>query len=354
VLPYWILFSIFAFGSLEYRRRGLIGSQSTPFLWVAGVLIALMVGLRYQVGGDWINYEDIYRSFRYADLADSITQSDPGYSILNWIGQRLGYGIWFVNLICGIVFAWGLVRFARRQPNPWLAILVGVPYLIIVVAMGYTRQGVALGLILAGLAVLDRSSVVRFSVYVLLAVAFHKSAIVVLPLVAMAATRNRLITSGLFVVLAAMLYYFFVAESIDTLMVNYIEAEYSSSGAAVRILMNIPPAVLFLLFQKRFALDIQQRALWRNFSIAAFGSLALFLYIESSTVVDRLSLYLIPLQLFVWSRLPEAFPDKRRANMQLVLVAIAYSAAVQFTWLNFATNADYWLPYRTVFSETEI
>lgn len=137
------------------------------------------------------------------------------------MGHRLGYDIWFVNRICGIVFAWGLVRFAKRQPNPWLAILVGVPYLIIGVAMGYTRQGVALGLILAGFAVLDRSSVVRFSIYVLIAVTFHKSAIVVLPLVAMAATRNRLVTGGLFVALAAMLYYLFVAGSIDTMMKNY-------------------------------------------------------------------------------------------------------------------------------------
>jgi hypothetical protein len=349
LLPYWFLFAIFAIGSLEYRRRGLIGSGSTPFLWAAGVFIAIMVGLRYQVGGDWITYEHIFEDFRYSDLATSLTRSDPGYSILNWIGHQFGYGIWFVNLVCAIVFAWGLVRFARRQPNPWLAILVGVPYLIIVVAMGYTRQGVALGFILAGLAIVDRSSVIRFSVYVLLAVTFHKSAIVVLPLVAMAATRNRMVTVGLFAVMAAMLYYFFVAASIDTLMLNYVEAEYTSSGAAVRIAMNIPPALLYLLFQRRFALDLEQRALWRNFSIAAIGCLALFLYLASSTVVDRLALYLIPLQLFVWSRLPEAFPDRRGANGQLVLVAILYSAMVQFTWLNYATHAEYWIPYDTYF-----
>jgi len=105
--------------------------------------------------------------------------------------------------------------------------------------------------------------------------------------------------------------------------------------------MNIPPALLFLLFQNRFTLDLQARALWRNFSIAAFGCLGLFMYLESSTVVDRLALYVIPLQLFVWSRLPEAFPDRRGANGLLVIAAILYSAAVQFTWLNFAANADY-------------
>lgn len=348
MLPYWILFSVFAIGSLEYRRRGLIGSDSTPFLWAAGLAVALMIGLRYQVGGDWFNYELIYEEFRYAQLSESIMTSDPGYSILNWLSQQLGFQIWFVNLVCAIVFAWGLVRFARRQPNPWLAILVGVPYLIIVVAMGYTRQGVAIGLILAGLASLDRGSLFRFSIYVLFAVTFHKSAIVILPLVAMAATRNRILTIGLLVVLAAMLYYVFVSASVDALMATYVEDEYSSSGAAVRVAMNLPPALIYFLFQNRFQLDHQRRTLWRNFSFAAFGCLAIFLYLDASTAIDRLALYLMPLQLFVLSRLPEVFPERQRANGQLVLAVLVYSAIVQFTWLNYAAHAEYWVPYRNI------
>jgi len=346
LFPYWLLFSIFAAGSLEYRRRGGVGSQAAPLLVVAGLVTALMIGLRYRVGGDWYSYEATYFDYGYRKLGAVLLLSDPGYGVVNWLGRRLGFEVWFANLVCGTIFSWGLVKFARRQPNPWLAILIAVPYLIIVVAMGYTRQAVAIGLILAGLSVVDRTSILRFSGYILVAATFHKSAIIMLPLVALAATQQRIVTVGLLVVLAAIIYYLFVQSSVDRLLTGYVEAGYSSQGAGVRVAMNLPPAILFLLFANRFSLSKQQKKLWTNFSLAAFAALWFLIFTASSTAVDRVALYLIPLQIFVLSRLPEAFPGRSGANGQIIFAIIAYSALIQFVWLNYAVHAPYWLPYQ--------
>ena len=220
-----------------------------------------------------------------------------------------------------------------------------IPYLVIVVAMGYSRQGVAIGIIMAGLAVLDRTTIVRFAFYIFFAAAFHKSAIVVLPLVALSAVRHRLVMIGLLAMLAILLYYFFVQASFDRMVVNYVEAEYSSQGAGIRVAMNLLPAAIFLFYAKRFGFPEQQEKLWRNFSIAAFVSLLLLFYLESSTAVDRLALYLIPLQLVVLSGVPTAFGNKGRPNGQYVALVIAYSAMIQFVWLNYAAHAGDWLPY---------
>jgi hypothetical protein len=279
-------------------------------------------------------------------MSASLELSDPGYGLLNWVAHQLGFDIWFVNLVCGAIFSWGLVKFARRQPNPWLSVLVAIPYLIIVVAMGYTRQGVAIGFILAGLAALDRISMVRFALYVFGAVLFHKSAVVVLPIAALATSRNRIVTFGLLILLMASLYYVFVAASIDRLVTNYVDAEYESQGAAIRVAMNLPPAILFLIFQKRFELEPAQQKLWRNFSLAALGTLVALWIVASSTAVDRLGLFLIPLQMFVLARLPTVFRGRGQSNGQVALLVIAYSAAIQFVWLNYANNAAYWLPYQ--------
>jgi hypothetical protein len=75
-------------------------------------------------------------------------------------------------------------------------------------------------------------------------------------------------------------------------------------------------------------------------------ALVMLLFTNSSTAVDRLALYLIPLQMFVWGRLPSAFPDRGRLNIQISIVIIAYSAAIQFVWLNYAANSFAWLPYK--------
>ena len=350
--PYWILFAIFAVGAIDYRRRGIGANAPQPLLLVAGLFTALLIGFRYEVGGDWWTYGNIFQTLSYMDLKGAIAYGDPGYSLLNWLAFQLGFGIWFVNLVCALIFTWGCFRFAREQPNPWLAILVAVPYLIIVVAMGYTRQAVAIGFVMAGLAVLGRVSLLRFSVYILFAVAFHKSAVIVLPFVAMTESRNRLFTILMIVLMTASLYYLFVSSSIDRLVNVYVSAEYNSQGAYVRVLMNLLPACLYLIFSKRFGLPPTQQRLWRNFSIAAVLCPVALGVIASSTAVDRLALYLIPLQMFVLSRLPEIFPNRQGRNGQLVLVVIAYSALIQFVWLNYAANAPSWVPYQIYRTET--
>jgi hypothetical protein len=58
--------------------------------------------------------------------------------------------------------------------------------------------------------------------------------------------------------------------------------------------------------------------------------------------VDRLALYILPLQLAVMSRVPGTVINSLSGR----LVVIAYSFAVQFVWLNYAAHAEYWLPYR--------
>jgi hypothetical protein len=344
--PYWILFSVYAIGALQFRsdfQRPIAGG---PLFAAAAVLTALMIGLRYEVGADWPTYVEILQEIGDADFLKGVFSQDPGYGLINWLIARAGFDIWAVNLVCGACFTWGLVKLARRQPNPWLTILIGVPYLVIVVAMGYTRQAVAIGFLLALISELEGGSLLRLALYALLAAAFHKSSVAVLPIIALTATRGRLLTSLVILLALPILYYAFLQASVDVLTTNYVEAEYNSQGAAVRVAMNTPPALIFLLFKRRFRLSPTAEKLWRNFAYAGILALVMLIYSPSSTAVDRLALYIIPLQLIVLSRLPWAFPDRGGENKLLIVAIIAYSGAIQFTWLTFATHAGYWVPYR--------
>lgn len=346
VLPYWLLFSLCAAGALESRRHLNRAYQGGPLLMLAALFVILIMGLRFEVGGDWINYIEIYEEIRHNDLADVLFYQDPGYTLLNWLAQQIGAGIWFVNLACAVLFTWGLVKFARHQPNPWLVFVIAVPYFVIVVGMGYTRQAVAIAILLAGLATIHQHSIFRFGFYVVLAALFHKSAIVILPLVGLSVVQQRGAAAFLILILGVLLYYALLQNSVDRLIANYEVAARESEGAGLRVGMNVLPAALFLLFSKRFGLAPGEEKLWRIFSYAAFGMLGLLLVLESSTAVDRTALYLIPVQLFVLSRLPYAFPANGGANGQLALLLIAYSAAVQFVWLNYAKHAEFWVPYK--------
>jgi hypothetical protein len=214
-----------------------------------------------------------------------------------------------------------------------------------VVAMGYTRQAAALGLVMLALLSYFRGATIRMTVFAALAVTFHRSAVIVIPLIGMASSRKGILTIALLAASAGLTYWVLVSQSLDRLFTNYVHARYNSAGAGIRIAMNLIPAAIFLLLAKRFSLSREERRLWTIFSIASFAALILYLTTPSSTAVDRLALYLIPLQIFVLSRAPVALSNSQASQVIIRFGVIAYSLAVQFTWLNYADNAQAWIPY---------
>src|SRR4030095_4419795 len=205
--------------------------------------------------------------------------------------------------------------FCIVQPEPWLAFAVAIPYMAIVIAMGYTRQGVAVGILMAGLASFHRnSSSVRFAIYVAFAALFHKTAVVAFPLVALANPRNRLLNFLLVIATSYFFYGLFLGDALEQFVEHYIKTGFSSQGAGSRIAMTLVAAIVLWITKSRLGLTETEWRLWRNFSLAAVASLVLLLVLPSSTAVDRISLYLMPLQLAVLSRVPLAIgssPDRR-------------------------------------------
>ncbi|MGJ7461983.1 EpsG family protein [Halomonas sp. MA07-2] len=343
MLPYWILFLIPAVGVLAPYR---LTPASRPLMWwLVGSLFALAIGLRFEVGGDWVAYLRYLSGASTMTLFEVFTSKDPGYYLVNWLAANLGGNIHWVNLACGAIVMTGVVAFARNQPLPWLALLVAVPYLIIVVAMGYTRQAVALGFILLGLVALGDGKVRTFVFWVLVGAAFHRSAVLMLPVAGLAGSQSRL-TSLAWAGMATLIGgYLFLFDSTDELWTNYVEADYQSEGGLIRVLMNAGPAVLFLMFQRYLQLNEDERRLWWWLSVLAIACIPLVMM--SSTATDRVALYLIPLQIFVFTRLPLITRDIRWSTL-IVFSVVTYYAAVLLVWLMLAAHSQAWLPFQLV------
>jgi len=175
MLAYWLLYAIPAVPAftLGFRDRGL-----APPVWIAvGLVFVLAIGFRFQVGGDWNQYLGYYDRMIDAPFTEAVTGEDPGYQVLNWVMARWGLDIYGVNTVCGVIFMAGLLVFCRQQPAPWLGFAVAVPYLIVVVAMGYTRQSVALGFFFLALAAIERRRFFGYLGWAAAGALFHKSAV---------------------------------------------------------------------------------------------------------------------------------------------------------------------------------
>ena len=349
--PYWLLFLIPAFQAVTKLRPAVqspLGRDHLPFAWWSVfVSLVLMIGLRHEVGGDWANYLKNLDEVKDFTLEEALAAGgDPLYRLLNWLAADLELGIYILNSVYAVLFSWGALIFCRNQPRPWLALTVAVPYLITVVAMGYSRQGVAIGLAMLGFVALNNKSTIKFLLWIALAAMFHKSVIILVPAAALVGTRRWVINLFIVGMTFGLLFVLLLQEAIDTLKSGYILAEYESSGAAIRIAMNALPAALFLLFRRRFHLTPVQRTFWTWGAWSALAFVVLLYVSPSSTAVDRVALYWIPLQLFVWSRIPDAMGRPGSTNAGWVFAVVSYSAAVHFVWLFFATHASLWLPYK--------
>jgi len=218
--------------------------------------------------------------------------------------------------------------------------------LIIVVAMGYSRQGVAIGLAMLAITRLENGRIAWFLFYMMLAALFHKSALILIPFSIFAASRYRLLTVLGVAVSIFVLFVVLIQDQMDYFAGNYLEVELESSGAGIRVSMNAIPAVLFLLFKNRFTIGNKLRSFWSWMAWSSLLLIPLLIVSPSSTAIDRVALYWIPLQLFVFSRLPDIFGIPGRRNPLWVTLISAYSASLMVGWLVFARFASFWLPYR--------
>ena len=342
MFAYWLLFAYFATGAAFSGKRDSYSAYERLTYVFGGLFIAVMIGVRYRVGADWETYVNIFRFAGLGSAREAMEQGDPAYQLLNWVIRRAGGDIWQANLVCGAIFSWSLLRFASTHPLRWLGVLVAIPYMVIVVAMGYTRQSVALAILMAGLAAVQRGgSTTRYALYTAAAALFHRTAVIGFPPVALSAGRNKLVNLLLAVAGGFILYEFFLSEKIPRLVENYFDARYSSQGAAIRVAMNVVPAVIFLLFRKKLLFTPKEESIWRVFSWLALAFIPLLLILPSTTVVDRMALYVMPLQIAVFCRVPGTLI---KGGFGIFLV-ITYCFIVQFAWLNFAAHARYWIPY---------
>ncbi len=352
MVTYWLMFLLPAFAAFKgaWRRpsaaTGLRSLRLTMAWTLVIVALASLIGFRFRVGGDWGNYLRVLRGVEGREISEVLVMGDPGYQLLSWISLEAGWGIYGVNLIGGTLFTIGLAFFCRSLPRPWLALVVAVPYMVIVVGMGYTRQAIALGLAMMGLVALGRRSILWFVFWVMLGATFHKSAVLLLPIAALASTRNRYWTILWVGVVSLGAYRLMLEQSVEQLYAGYIDAGLESQGALIRTVMNALPASIFLIWRSRFLLNEAEGSLWGWFSLISLALLVLLLLTPSSTAVDRIGLYMLPLQLVVFSHLPDVFGRPTRRNIYWVTAVVLYYAAVQFVWLNFAVHAHAWLPYR--------
>lgn len=324
---------------LRYRSYA---KDLAVFVWLLiFILYTCLIGLRNNVGADWNAYIKHYELTNDVSLAFALTTSDPGYAFINWLVALIGGEIYLVNTVCAGVVVGALIAFAKREPKPWLYICLSMPFYIIIVGMSLTRQSVAIGFELLAVLAINDERKLKFFLYVICATLFHKTAIILFPLYVLVQNKNKLqviLAAAAFCMLVALS---FVLQYFDNLY-YYIEQEMESQGAVVRAILLFIPAMLFVLFRRKLSFFATEKRLWSVFAVAAIVCLPISF--TSFTAIDRLMLYLLPLQPYVYARIPLLLHTQMSKGIYVSMQVIVHLALL-FVWLNYSNNSIAWIPY---------
>lgn len=343
---YLSLFLICALPSFLLRR------QQLYFLYLFCGIFVFIIGFRYEVGGDWSAYLLMKESIQAAGIPIiSIIAGggDPAYILLNYIAPYSWHdkGMSFVNFVCAIFFMWGIFVFCKKQPKPLFSFALALPYLIIVVGMGYTRQSAAIGFALMAFTAFTER---RFRLYILCVLAaalFHMSAVVMFLLLLAKISSKNFFRYSLLIFIVFVLSAYFLQERILAKLGTYGSNELvDSAGAIYRVMMNFIPALLFLFyrrfFRRYFADDLMYKTVFLLSVFSLFFAAGVFFL---TTLTDRFALYFSIIQLIVYPVFLYKFAAKDR---RIVQTTVIFGYTVFFiVWLNFSAFAqNSWIPYR--------
>jgi hypothetical protein len=340
---YWFMFLVPALTSISPYRVDRISRFF--IIGISALTLMVLIGLRDHVGHDWNNYMKMFYRDESRDLIGAATSVEPAYTLLDWFSSRLGWDVYGVNSVCAAILVSGLFAFCRRQPNFWRTLAMSIPVMVIGIGMGATRQATAIGLLMFAFNAFVDRKLIRYLIFVSLAVLFHRTAAVFfLPAWFI---HNRfsilpLVIGGLtFFVISN----FFLKDAMSYYTDSYVGADIVASGALPRIAMNVAAAGAFFYFRRRWAELYDDAPFFTLMSgVTILMSLAVF---NSPAATDRMSMYLLPIQVAIFSRLPEMFDRTRRTAVTLAVFGLY--AAVLFVWLNFSYFATTsWLPYRNL------
>jgi len=283
------------------------------------VLIAFKDG---SVGSDTSNYLhmfDVISSFNNFDMVrhDETLDIEYGYKYATYLLSRVFSDAHVVLYFLGGFVCISLYSFiTKTASNYCLALYFFVTLGFFQFAMTGVRQTIAICIALYGYNFIRQRKLVRFILVVLLAMTFHKSAIVVIPTYFIAnlkisAKNISLLTVGMFILLS-------IADKLLLTAAEVMEYNYGieETGNGYIFLGIVILITILCLSRKKILLQLNPaNAILLNIN---FISMAMWCVRLISRTVERVSLYFMP---YTYVALEEYIISKRGSERTIYLLA---------------------------------
>jgi hypothetical protein len=228
------------------------------YSFIVTLLLILMAGFRgAEIGRDTDQYTllfNLVKNYSSLDAAFNGTSMERGYVMLEYYIYQLGVDHQFFFMVCAILTLAPIgYVFNKYSKNPWIAFFIFITFPVYTtIAFTTVRQGIAIGMVMMAFHYSQKEKLLKYLLFILLAISFHTTAIFFLPiywLKKINLTQRVLLVSVIAVVFGYLLK--------TTLLVFFSEFTRMSYGAAeegglLMYLFYIVITSFSLLFRKYY------------------------------------------------------------------------------------------------------
>lgn len=334
------IFALVEQSSVDQKRKNVL-------FFISYLMLMLTAGLRYETGGDWTSYTQIFTTIEPIDEVlsgnrqyfDWMAGLEVGYKYLNSICKSIADNVQLLFFVVAIIISTFIFKGIKRySPYPILGVLVYFGILFFALDMIVLRQGIAAAIMFFGYRYIEDKKFWRFLIVCCFASLFHISALIGVFIYFVVRPRYPnwlLVTLG--VVFVGMLVFQVkwmggiatsilstqVDEGVAEKLVTYTqrEAYATSRGITLGLLVNV--IVFIILIVRRKSLESQR---YFNVFLNLFV-LYLFVYCCLSEFVEvgnRLKYYFMISFVVLIPQIVASFEEYR-------LRAISFACACMFS-----------------------
>lgn len=313
--------------------------------WISFFLLLLVFsGLRNEIGSDWRGYLSIFDIDSRLVFTEVFFQHEPGFFVVNYLSNFLGFDLYGVNFISAFLFLIGIFTFARRTANPWLSVSVIMPYLFYIISMSGVRQGAAVGIGFLMFAYSQSLSMLNKILLILFACSFHNSAVILFLFIIF---EFRLAIVWKLLISSLVLFFVYISMQGSEAFMNYnsryIEQNVESSGAIFHVLLSAFPATLFFIFHRKISAAGMSNPIVKLGAMMSI--LALPLVFVSSTGISRISLYFSFVQMWIYPALIHSFKTTRA---KYITLSVSVTMIIFFGYFLFGKYVNNYIPYKNL------
>lgn len=182
-MEYIIALIFILIGAISNKR---LSKDTRRFLLGAiAVYLVLLMGFRYRVGLDTINYMSNYKAMPTLSQILSIDYTkfryEPGFVFINSLGRFFKTDFWLVQLILAAITNFSITIFLYRYcKNPFVGLLLYAYIAFLYFSAEIIRESAAIGIFLLNYENLKNKRWTRYYLVAILSISLHYSAILTL------------------------------------------------------------------------------------------------------------------------------------------------------------------------------